>query len=62
MSMPLQKRCQEIENELQPLQQEFERKIQGRARLRSALLAYTGLGLLVAQFAFFVRCLELSLS
>lgn len=58
----LQIRCREIEDELRPLQQEFEGTIERKAKLRSAVLAYVGLGLLVAQFAFFVRCLQLSLA
>lgn len=54
----LQRKCREIESQLQPLQEEFENKIESKAKLRSAMLAYAGLGLLVAQFAFFVRYWE----
>eukprot|EP00892_Ulva_mutabilis_P004098 jgi/Ulvmu1/205/UM001_0209.1 len=57
-----ERKCKEIEGQLLPLQQEFEKNIESKARLRSTLLAYAGLGLLVAQFAFFVRIVYWDLS
>lgn len=49
-----QAKIREIEDRLKPMQQQFN-KIERKARFRSNLVAYGGLGLLTAQFTLFAR-------